>query len=304
MGSLGREREALRIYEKVLLLDVDLDRPGGVVADLSNIFVVHAELGQLYDAHRAWTLMEKVAPVVGDGDLEARVYLSGLTLATRRGDFVTAEQCADGFAAWGPPSRRAMYLPGDFEFQLASLRFYKGSLDEATMGDAESLAEKGNNRQHIRALHWLRGEWQLSLGHWDEAVSAFEDEIQMMREINLSTTEPEARLAFARAKMGQTLVAREEAERLSELSAPNLALSELYLALGDLEKARRYVLSAYEWAWGDGEPYSNWWHLQRCRKVLQALGEPEPQLPRLDPANFPPLPYEAKVLEYIERLRK
>lgn len=304
IGSLGREREALRIYEKVLLLDVGLDRPGGVVADLSNIFVGHAELGQLYDAHRAWTLMEKVAPVTGDGDLEARTYLSGLPLATRRGDFETAEQCADGFAAWGPPNRRAMYLPGEFEFQLASLRFYKGSLDEATMGEAESLAEKGNNRQHIRALHWLRGEWQLSLGHWDEAVSAFEEEIRMMREVNLSTAESEARLAFARAKMGQTQVAREEAERLSELRTANLALSELYLATGDLEKARRYVRSAYEWAWGDGEPYANWWHLQRCREVLQALGEPEPQLPKFDPANFLPLPYEAKVLEYIERLRK
>ena len=39
----------------------------------------------------------------------------------------------------------------------------------------------------------------------------------------------------------------------------------------------------------------------QLRKVLEALGDPEPQLPKFDPANFPPLPYEAKVLEYIEK---
>jgi tetratricopeptide (TPR) repeat protein len=203
------------------------------------------------------------------------------------------------------PGQRATYRPGEFEYELASLRFYTGTLDEATLAEAEDVAKKGNNRLQIRNLHWLRGEWQHSLGHWDEAANSFEEEIRMIWEINLSAANSEARLALAQAKMGRTQVAREEAERLSELeNPPNLDLAELFLALGDLEKARRYILPAYKRAWADGEPYSLWCLLQRCRKVLQALGEPEPQLPKFDPANFPPLPYEAKVLEYIERLRK
>jgi tetratricopeptide (TPR) repeat protein len=205
------------------------------------------------------------------------------------------------------PGQRATYRPGEFEYDLASLWFCTGSLGERTLAEAENLAREGNVRQQIRDLHRLRGEWQLSMGHWDEAKNAFEENIQMMREINLSAANSEARLALAQAKMGRTQVAREEAERLCELeNPPNLALAELYVALGDLEKVRRHVLPAHKKAWADGEPYAYWWFLQRCRKVLQALGEPEPQLPKFDPANFPPLPYEAKVLEYIEKkaLRK
>ena len=41
------------------------------------------------------------------------------------------------------------------------------------------------------------------MGHWDEAASAFEENIQMMREINLSAANSEARLALAQAKMGR-----------------------------------------------------------------------------------------------------
>jgi hypothetical protein len=305
LSRLGRDAEASRIDEKILLLDLDLNRLGEVSTDLRNIFVDQTDLGRLYDAHRVWALLEKVAPLTGDNEEEAIVYLCGLEQATRRGDFETAERCAAQFAAFPRPRWRGNYRPGEFEYALALLHFYAGSLDETTLAEAESLARKGNNRQQVRDLHSLRGEWQLSLGHWDEAASAFEEEIRMARETNLDTAVPEARLALAQARMGRTQIAREEAERLSKLEdPPDLALAELFLALGELEEARRYVLSAYKWAWGDGEPYSNWWHLQRCRKVLHHLGEPEPQLTKFDPANFPPLPYEAKVLEYIERLRK
>jgi hypothetical protein len=124
----------------------------------------------------------------------------------------------------------------------------------------------------------------------------------MSREVNLSCSSAEALLALAHAKLGRTQAARESAERQAGLEdPPNLELAELYLALGDAAGARRHILPAYKQAWADGEPYADWWPLQRCRKVLQALGDPEPQLPKFDPANYPPLPYEAKVLEYIAK---
>ena len=86
-GQVGTRREALRIDEKILLLDLDLDLTGEVSTDLRNIFVDQTDLGRLYDAHRVWALLEKVAPLTGDKDQEAMVYLRGLELATRRGDF-------------------------------------------------------------------------------------------------------------------------------------------------------------------------------------------------------------------------
>jgi hypothetical protein len=126
----------------------------------------------------------------------------------------------------------------------------------------------------------------------------------MTREVNLTAPSSEARLALAQAKLGRTQSAREAADRLSQLEdPPHLNLAELYTILNDLEATRRHIQPAYKKAWADGEPYSFWWELQRCRKVLQTLGDPEPQLPKFDPANFPPLPYETKVREYIEKKR-
>jgi hypothetical protein len=56
-----------------------------------------------------------------------------------------------------------------------------------------------------------------------------------------------------------------------------------------------YALAGYKWAWADGPPYYHHWDLQRCCAVLQALGEPEPQLPHFDPAKVEPIPYEPDV---------
>ena len=43
-----------------------------------------------------------------------------------------------------------------------------------------------------------------------------------------------------------------------------------------------------------------WWELERCRAVLAALGEPEPELPPFDPAKVEPIPYEDEILALIE----
>jgi hypothetical protein len=51
----------------------------------------------------------------------------------------------------------------------------------------------------------------------------------------------------------------------------------------------------------DGEPYVNWWELQRCRQVLKALGDPEPQLPKVNQANHPPLPWEEEFRAYLAK---
>jgi hypothetical protein len=45
----------------------------------------------------------------------------------------------------------------------------------------------------------------------------------------------------------------------------------------------------------DSPPWCWHWELQRCRAVLQALGEPEPQLPPFDPAKVKPLDYQADI---------
>jgi len=61
------------------------------------------------------------------------------------------------------------------------------------------------------------------------------------------------------------------------------------------DQARTHALASYEWASADGPPFYHYWDLQRCRALLQALGEPEPQRPPFDPAKVKPLDYEPDI---------
>jgi hypothetical protein len=72
-------------------------------------------------------------------------------------------------------------------------------------------------------------------------------------------------------------------------------LAELYLELGERDKARLHALDGYKKYWADGPPYSFHWQLDTCRAVLQAPCEPEPQLPPSDPAKIQTVPLRSRI---------
>jgi len=119
----------------------------------------------------------------------------------------------------------------------------------------------------------------------------------------MSASNGEARLALALARKGELEQARRILDGVRE-SGGNVNLAELYLELGDREKARHHTLASYKWFWADGPTYSRWWELKRCRAVLVALGEPEPKLPAYDPKTAKPIPHEADVRALIAKLKK
>src|SRR5262249_46890856 len=80
--------------------------------------------------------------------------------------------------------------------------------------------------------------------------------------------------------------------------------AEVHLALGQVESSRACALEAYRKAWADGSPHIFWYELERSRDLLKRLGEPEPQLPPLDPARVPPIPYEAEIRAAIAKLER
>jgi uncharacterized caspase-like protein/tetratricopeptide (TPR) repeat protein len=301
----GHRNESMDITEALMLLDIDRDRHSAVLSHLRTLSVHLNELGRFYDDSRVLTLIEAASTVVGTERDLALANLWSMHSAMQRGEFETAERLALKFATSPHPASRTTHRTGEQEYWSTWLSFYTGRLDEAMLVNAEQVAVRGNNRTRIRDFHSLRGEWHLSLGQWTAAATAFEEGIRMAREVNLSAADSEARLAFAQAKLGRIQFASEEAERLSELDVPpSPSLAELYLALGDLDRVRQQVLPAYRTAWADGEPYVNWWALQRCRKVLQVLGDPEPELPKFAASTLEPMPYEANVLDYIKRKKE
>ena len=123
----------------------------------------------------------------------------------------------------------------------------------------------------------------------------------MANERGIRDASSEAWLALARVRSGK-VVERSEIVRLSVLSdRNNLALTELWLELGDHEAATRHALDAYTYAWADGEPYVRRFDLTRATDLLHRLGAPIPDLPPFDPSAHPSLPWEAEVKEAIVR---
>jgi tetratricopeptide (TPR) repeat protein len=209
------------------------------------------------------------------------------------GLFERAEASYAAFQRLPTPASRATYRLGDAEFRYCWLRFFQGTLTDQLLRDAESAAEDGNSRVISRMLLRLRGEFALQRGNLSNAITGFEKCIEMTQAAGMSATDVEARLALALARKGDLEQARRVLERVRE-PAPGLELAELYLELGDREKARHHALVGYGQVWADGPTYSYWWYLKRCRAVLEALGEPEPKLPAYDPNTAEPIPHEAE----------
>src|SRR5205085_7444863 len=59
----------------------------------------------------------------------------------------------------------------------------------------------------------------------------------------------------AKFRLDQLHDPRPEAEQLAGAKQPfHLGLAELWLLIGDTERAKLHALAAYKWAWADGEP--------------------------------------------------
>ena len=62
-------------------------------------------------------------------------------------------------------------------------------------------------------------------------------------------------------------------------------------------------LTAYRWAWADGEPYVHAYELARATALLKRLGAEIPRLPAYDPVHIEPLAFEDQVRMFIRKQR-
>jgi tetratricopeptide (TPR) repeat protein len=182
--------------------------------------------------------------------------------------------------------------------------FYQGLLQAHHLSLTEELAISGKSRSIFRTTIQLRGEWYLGQGRWRQASESLQEAVSLARAIGHSDVKSETLLALAQLRLGQLVNPREEAERLAKVKRPShRALSELWLATGDLEMARKHAIEAYRWAWADGEPYVHRYELNKARALLEQLGEPIPDLPVFDPARVEKFPWEDDLAAAIEELR-
>jgi hypothetical protein len=196
------------------------------------------------------------------------------------------------------PLREADILALDLELQSQA-----GSLSEHVAEDHLKRIRMLGQRFVERISLYTIATWHQSHGKHGAALDVFGDLVALANEVG-SPRLPlyEVRRALSLAVLGR----QEEAMRIARKvdrgeDPPHMSLASLYLELGDPNKTRAHAIAGYREAWGEGPPYHDHWGLERCRKVLAALGEPEPVLLPFDPSKIEPFDFERDVERLIEK---
>lgn len=293
---LGRLTEARAALISKMRINLDERQWSNLRICLTNLGETFRDENKLAQAHATFELAMDLANVIQGTTHTARALWYLMDICRITGQFTKARAAYRMFQALPIPKDRELYRAGDVEEELCWLGFLEGSLTDSQLSDAHGIARAGSNRTALRSLVRLRGEFSLQERDDVQAITAFESAIEMAQAVGLGVGALEARLALARARVGDIGMARDLCDRLEQLEQPpSVELAGAYLALGDLKPAKLHALAGYSVAWADGPPYSRYWELKECRQVLTALGEPEPDLPGFDPALVEPVPCEADI---------
>ncbi|MFZ4507925.1 MAG: hypothetical protein ACOYON_09545, partial [Fimbriimonas sp.] len=305
LHKAGQTASALEAYGVALRASLAAKDWTGTAVDITNLSSHVEEQGRLARPYSLRALALDLANATGNQQDIFKCLLRLFSSQTKLG------QTHEGEANWNlldPMGRnwdRWIYQQGEAEWHFAQFQFYQGTLREEHLTRAIDLAEGGQSRFYLRALHRLTGSWRLERGEWDLAANAFDRAVTMAREARLTDSTSEAGLAIAKHRLrelkGDDAIA--EAERLSRPEPEERFVAELWLALGHADRAKEHALAAYKWAWADGEPYVNRYELTKATELLSRMDVPIPDLPPYDPAKDEPFPWEAEVRAAIEKLR-
>ena len=293
--NLGELEQSLAIHEVAVQKDLEIRNWTSLQASLARMARIFAEQNHLARQDACVRLELEVAKLTGDAADLFRSRYDRFEQLVELGQWEDAEVIWLTFHRMERNWPRTIYRPGMAEAACALLDFQQGSLTEEWLAHAEGLAHSGLNRPSVRALYALRGEWHLERREWAPALESLHEAIRTTREAHLDDTHLEARLALARFRLGHLPDARAEAIRLSNESGPvQLALAELWDAIGDAGPAASHARAAYQWAWADGEPFVHRYQLDRARALLKRLGGEIPALAAFEPdrehEQLPPSP--------------
>jgi tetratricopeptide (TPR) repeat protein len=304
--GLGEFTQSANLLEVAVRINVATKDWRKVRIYLTNLAISWFSLNRLALAERYSLLALRLAVALYSPEDIFRARLNQFEILAVTGRWDEAEQMWNLLDPMGRDWPRRVYRGGEAErSRLEVLLFPRGRLTEEDLAAAEGLSRAGQNRESTRLLHRLRGKWLLSRGQDDLASVSFHEAIRMAHEAGFPDPESEALLTMARVRLKQTAGAHEEALRLSAWRNPaHLALTELWLALGDTEQAAKHAKHAYRYAWADGEPYIRRSDLDRAERLLQQLGEHIPAVPVYDPAQDPVSPWEDEITAAIREMRK
>jgi hypothetical protein len=294
-NRVGQERQALALWRLCTECELKGKNAENLAASLYNYSVPlnGAAEFQVLELVRVLTL------AVQDNNGIKFSYYRQFYYYARTGQWSLAEEAYTAFCN-DPPDDRATWWLAVIEEQYAWMQFCRRKDPTERLDKAWELAVKGKNPQ-AQVDIWTDRAWvALRDGKLEAAAESCQNAATLARKLGQLTVEYTALMALIRAKEEQS----EEARRLiAEAGEPDDYAAKVYLTLGEPEKAKEHALEAYKEAWGDGPPYSTWWLLERAKKVLDALGEPYPEMPPFDPEKVEPIPFEAEIRAFIEELK-
>jgi tetratricopeptide (TPR) repeat protein len=306
-GSLGRCDEARSLVVETIGLDLEHRDSSYLSAGLQHLGALTSELNMMASTNRIDALAHELAEAADNEEGTTVALFDMATGAIVEGRFAAADSLLTAFSQRERP-RRTSYRPGGLEYWHAVMQLFQGALTVEELDRADAIAAKGRNIRDQRRLAGLRAEFELARGNAPAALDAVDRALAFARRQGVPASSDLAVRALALADLGRAAEAREalaegeETQPRGYSEFPMFA-SQAWLALGDHDQARRHLRLAYAPAWADGPPHVHWYDLQRCRELMAALDEPEPQLPPFDPAKVEPVPYEAEIRTLIEELR-
>ena len=302
LSRIGAHSEALTARSATL--SSNLRREVWVEASiaLSNLGTTLRYQNRLSQEDRAGSLGLRLAELIDNQERLFRSRLDRFSQLAILGRWKEAQAMWDPLNPMGRDWSRAAYRPGDAESWYAVAQFWQGKPNESRLASAQELAEKGNNPRTVRGIHSLRGQWLIEQGDWAIAAKSLNQAVQMARAARQYDARSETYLKLAQFHLGDLANPRDEAEQLESAEwVDDRALAELWLAIGDREKAKYWALEAYRWAGADGEPFVQRYELTKSRALLETLGAEIEDLPC---AKYEKFPCEDEVEAAIKKLEQ
>jgi hypothetical protein len=295
---------AMEAYGAALASSMCAKRWTSVCSTLVCFSLAWTQKNRLAGAWRHLQVSLDLAAEVADKESLFTCRLHCFRKLARLGRWDNAEEMWNLLDPMGRSWSRTVYRPGDAERDYAWYRLWRGGLTGEDLDRAEQLTKTGRDRGLIRDLHQLRGRWHLQRRDWAAAATSFHEAVSMARAVGQTALDSEGLFVLAKLRLGELRDPRGDVEQLErDRRASNSSMAELWLAIGDSERAKPYALDYHKWACADGEPYVHRYHLNKARGLLEEIGAEVPPVPVYDPSKDPKLPWEDEVEAAIEELR-
>lgn len=272
LGRLNRNDESLLAHERSLALDFEAGNWRSVGIELLN---VEARLRQESRFALADKLLDRagaLGEVLTNDELTFVSGLQKMSFERSLGNIDKAMEIWHKIDPLGRAWKLNVYRPGEAELEEAFCRLDQGELAAERLRELDAIVDRSKQSRRVRrGLHQLGGRLHLRHGRYADAATSFQLAVDMARSAGFEDQESEVYLLLSRHLGGEKVNVRDDADRLSnERSRPDLLLAELWLALGDAQRAAWHAEAALNRFAAEGGQYEHCIAATRARR-LQAL---------------------------------